>query len=135
MLILGIGTDLTDIPRIAGCLKNWGSRFLNRVFTPVEQHYSVRTSSPAHALAKRFAAKEAFVKALGLGFRQGISFQEIQVNNNEQGKPYLTLTGKAHTALETLALSASCTPAAIHLSLSDTPTHALAFVIIEGRSL
>lgn len=129
-MIIGIGTDLVEIIRIETLLNQKGERFLDRIFTPSEQKRGLKSAHPASSLAKRFAAKEAVVKALGTGFRNGISLQDIEVTNEPQGKPMIVLTGKARETLDSLTPSHYI--ASLHLSLSDTQTHALAFVLIEG---
>ena len=131
-MIIGIGTDFVDIPRIQKILDEKGARFLNRVFTQVEcKRGMYHQAYSASSLAKRFAAKEALVKAIGTGFSKGISFQDIEITNDARGKPFMTLKGKAESALH--ALTPPLYVAHIHLSLSDTKTHALAFVVIEGK--
>jgi holo-[acyl-carrier protein] synthase len=130
MMIIGIGTDLVEILRIETLLNQKGERFLNRIFTPSEQERALKSAHPASSLAKRFAAKEAVVKALGTGFRDGISLHDIEVANEPHGKPMLILTGKARETLD--ALTPSHHISSLHLSLSDTASHALAFVLIEG---
>lgn len=130
-MIIGIGTDFVEISRIQKLLDEKGVCFMDRLFTQVEQERGIHSAHPASSLAKRFAAKEALVKAFGLGFSEGISFQDIEIANDPKGKPFMTLTGKAEEIL--YFLTPSHHVAHIHLSLSDTKTHALAFVLIEGR--
>ena len=130
-MIIGIGTDFVEIPRIQKLLDEKGTRFLDRLFTQIERERGIHSTYPASSLAKRFAAKEALVKAFGLGFSEGISFQDIEIANDPKGKPFMTLKGQAEETLHFLTPSHHV--AHIHLSLSDTKTHALAFVLIEGR--
>ncbi len=129
-MILGIGTDLIEIKRIEALLHRHKERFLERVFTPHEITTALALSNSAASLAKRFAAKEAFVKALGTGFSQGIKLTEIEVYNNSSGQPHLRLYGTAQGILDHRL--AGSQEKRVHLSLSDTLTEALAFVIIEG---
>ncbi|QQR69518.1 MAG: holo-ACP synthase [Alphaproteobacteria bacterium] len=127
-MILGIGTDLVDIDRIERMLERYGPRFAQRLFTAHERQRAQANARPAAIYAKRFAAKEAVVKALGTGFRQGISWQDIEVVEDDLGKPLLRLHGKAAQHLDRIHLESN---KYIHLSLSDEPPYALAFVVIE----
>ena len=130
-MIIGIGTDLVEIKRIEDLLNRHKDRFMKRVFTPIEITTALALSRPAASLAKRFAAKEAFVKALGTGFSQEILLTEVEVYNEATGQPRLRLYGAAqrilHHRLEGFQKEI------LHLSLSDTQTQALAFVVIEGQ--
>ncbi|MDA7425101.1 holo-ACP synthase [Thalassococcus lentus] len=130
-MILGIGTDLANIDRIAGVLERHGDRFRNRVFTQVEQHKAERRRDVAGTYAKRWAAKEACSKALGTGLRMGISWKDMAVSNLRTGQPVMEVTGWAKERLE------SMTPpgheAIIHVTLTDDHPWAQAFVVIEAR--
>ena len=128
-MIIGIGTDLVEIKRIDRLLSRWGVRALQRLFTPSEIQLGSMLTTSARHFAKRFAAKEALVKALGLGFSQKITFQDIEVSNDALGKPNLFLQGMAAQKLAQRILTGY--KPQIHLSLSDTQDHALAFVVIE----
>ena len=128
-MIIGIGTDLIEIKRMDRLLMRWHERALQRLFTSYEIQRGLRTSMPPRYFAKRFAAKEALVKALGLGFRQNVTFQDIEVCNDTLGKPCLSLRGVAAQKLAQRTLP-NFQPQ-IHLTLSDTQDHALAFVVIE----
>ena len=132
-MILGVGTDLANIERIAGTLERFGDRFKNRVFTPTEQARSERRADVAGTYAKRWAAKEACSKALGTGLRMGIAWRDMGVRNLTSGQPTLELTGWAAERL------ADMTPAGheavIHLSLTDDHPWAHAMVVIEARSI
>lgn len=132
-MILGIGNDLIDIRRIDKLMHYFGTRFLNRIFTPEEQTYCTSQKKQVHAYAKRFAAKEAFVKALGLGMQKGISWKDIEVQNTGYGKPFICLKGAAKKHLHLLALEKGGTgeKTKIDLSLSDEGFFALAFVILS----
>ena len=100
MQVIGLGNDLVNIERIERSLNRYGDRFVNRIFTEVEQAYcdgkAVRTSN----YAKRFAAKEACAKALGTGFAQGVFWTDVGVVRDEHGKPSLRLTGGALKRLQ-----------------------------------
>lgn len=130
-MIIGIGTDLVEIKRIEGLLNRHKDRFMTRVFTPIEITTALALSRPAASFAKRFAAKEAFVKALGTGFSQGILLTDVEVYNETTGQPQLRLYGMAHQILQQRLQGSQ--KEILHLSLSDTQTQALAFVVIEGQ--
>ena len=123
-MILGIGTDIVEIERIEIAMKRHGVRFVRRILTDMEYDVFTAHHQPGHFLAKRFAAKEAVVKALGTGFSQGINWHAIEVKNTESGKPTIELTAGALIAYRDMG--ASC----IHLSLTDEKAYALAFVVI-----
>ena len=129
-MIIGIGSDLCDIRRIEKALTRFGDRFLNRVFTQTEQSKARRRPVMAPTLAKRFAAKEACAKALGTGFSRGVFLHDIGVVNLRSGQPSLELTGGAQAQLQRL------TPAGheivIHLTMTDEPPLAQAFVVLEA---
>ncbi|WP_075882779.1 holo-ACP synthase [Candidatus Protochlamydia sp. W-9] len=91
-MTLGIGNDIIEIERIQANIKKYGQRFLNRVFTKNEQIYCLNRKMPALHLAGRFAAKEAVVKALGTGFSQGISWLDVEILNDANGKPYVSIS-------------------------------------------
>lgn len=130
-MILGIGTDLANIDRIAGVLDRYGDRFRDRVFTPAEQARADRRADTPGTFAKRWAAKEACVKALGTGLRMGIGWRDMSVTNLPTGQPAMHLTGWAERRL------ADLTPpghrAVIHVSLTDDHPWAQAIVTIEAR--
>ncbi len=129
-MILGLGSDLCNIERIQKSLDRFGARFESRVFTEVEQAKgNKRPFTKAGTLAKRFAAKEAFSKAVGTGFRNGVFMKDIGVINAPSGAPTLALTGGAKARLD--AMVPSGYEARIHLTLTDDHPWAQAFVIIE----
>lgn len=133
-MIIGIGSDLCRIDRIAAVLSRHGARFENRCFTEIEQARARRRpGQEADAYAKRFAAKEACAKALGTGMRAGIAWRDMGVVNLPSGQPTMELTGGALARLQTLTPSGY--DASIHLSLSDDDPYALAFVVIALKSL
>ena len=134
-MIIGIGTDLVDIDRIEKVLEQHGARFEQRCFTKAEierAHARKKTGLMVHSYAKRFAAKEACVKALGTGFRDNIYMRDVETVMNELGRPELVLKGGALEMLHSL-VPADMTPS-MHLSLSDEGKYAQAFVVIEARA-
>ena len=133
-MILAIGSDLCNIERIQNSLDRFGERFLNRVFTPIEQAKAARRPfTRAGTLAKRFAAKEAFSKAVGTGFKAGVFMRDIGVVNAKTGAPTLALTGGAAARLA--AITPAGHEAVIHLTLTDDHPWAQAFVVIEARPI
>ncbi len=130
-MIIGLGSDLCNIARIQASLDRFGARFENRVFTDAERARAARRPfTKAGTLAKRFAAKEAFSKAVGTGFRRGVFMKDIGVVNAPSGAPTLHLTGGARAQLDSL-IPAGHRPV-IHLTLTDDHPWAQAFVIIEA---
>jgi holo-[acyl-carrier protein] synthase len=129
-VIIGIGSDLSDIRRIEQSVERFGERFTKRCFTEIERARSERKPDRAASYAKRFAAKEACAKALGTGLRRGVFWRDMGVVNMRSGQPTMALTGGAAARL------AEMTPAGmkavIHLSLTDDHPYAQAFVIIEA---
>ena len=133
-MIVGLGSDLCSIERIQSSLDRFGDRFLNRVFTETERDKAARRPfTAAGTLAKRFAAKEAFSKAVGTGFKRGVFMKDIGVINAASGAPTLVLTGGARARLDEI------TPAGhalhVHLTMTDDHPWAQAFVILEARIL
>ena len=129
-MIVGLGSDLCNIERIEKSLSRWGDKFLRRVFTEVEQAKAAsRPHTRAGTLAKRFAAKEAFSKAVGTGFKRGVFMKDIGVVNLPSGQPTLALTGGAKERLDALVPAGH--RAHIHLTMTDDHPFALAVVIIE----
>jgi len=132
-MILGIGTDLANIERIAGTLERFGDRFRHRVFTDLELAKAARRRDEAGTLAKRWAAKEACSKALGTGLAMGISWKDMGVVNHRGGQPRMVLTGWAAERLA--AMTPEGHEAVVHVSLTDDHPWAQAFVVIEARSI
>ena len=131
-MIIAIGSDLCNIERIQASLDRFGERFENRVFTPVERAKAARRPyTRAGTYAKRFAAKEAFSKAVGTGFKAGVFMKDIGVVNAPSGAPTLALTGGAAARLTSLIPAGH--EAVVHLTLTDDHPWAQAFVIIEAR--
>ena len=129
-MIIGIGTDLANIDRIEATLKRFGDRFRNRVFTELEKSKAKSRLDEASTLAKRWAAKEAFSKALGTGLRMGISWRDMVVINLNTGQPVMKLTGWAEKRLNSLTPKGH--KAFVHVSLTDDHPWAQAFVLIES---
>ncbi|HEX5776905.1 MAG TPA: holo-ACP synthase [Caulobacteraceae bacterium] len=130
-MIVGIGSDLSDIRRIQKSLDRFGERFVQRVFTETERARSEAKPDRAASYAKRFAAKEACAKALGTGVpRRGVHWNDMGVVNQRSGKPTMALTGGAAERLASL-IPQGMTPV-IHVSLTDDHPYAQAFVIIEA---
>jgi holo-[acyl-carrier protein] synthase len=133
-VIIGMGSDLCNIERIANSLERYGVRFENRVFTETEIAKARRRPfTIAGTYAKRFAAKEAFSKAVGTGFKRGVFMKDIGVVNASSGAPTLALTGGAALRLEEITPRGH--EARIHLTLTDDHPWAQAFVIIEAIPL
>ena len=130
-MILGIGADLCDIRRIQRSLDRFGDRFTNRIFTDGERARSDRRAARAPSYARRFAAKEACSKALGTGMRAGVFWRDMEVVNLPSGRPTMRLTGGALMRLKEMTPD-GC-EAVVHVSLTDDPPLAQAFVVIEAR--
>ena len=129
-MIIGIGTDLCDIRRIEKTLERFSERFVQRIYTTKEQAKAARRPSPAPSFAQFYAAKEACAKALGTGFRDGVFWRDLGVENLPSGKPYMVLTGGA---LEKLgSLTPDGLKAVIDISLTDEYPLAHAMVIISA---
>lgn len=124
--ILGIGTDLADVDRIEQSISRYGDRFVSRIYTPQEIAYVATKANRFERYAARFAAKEAGMKALGTGWSGGIRWQDLEVGNLPSGRPTLALHGKA------AELAAALGTRHVHLSLTHTPTMAMAVVILEA---
>ncbi|MDP7602011.1 MAG: holo-ACP synthase [Rhodospirillales bacterium] len=129
-MIIGIGNDLIDITRIERTLERFGDRFIQRIFTDVEQAKSEKRRMRAASYAKRYAAKEACSKALGTGFRQGVFWRDMGVINLPSGKPTMQLTGGALKRLQEIIPEGM--KAQIDLTITDEPPTAEAFVIISA---
>ena len=129
-MILGLGSDLSDIRRIQESLDRFGDRFKQRVFTELERTRSDRKADAAASYAKRFAAKEACAKALGTGMRRGVFWRDMGGVNMRSGQPTMQLAGGALARLQEMTPPGM--KAVIHLSLTDDHPYAQAFVIIEA---
>lgn len=129
-MIIGLGSDLIQIDRVAKTIERYGERFTQRCFTEIERQKSDRRAQRAASYAKRFAAKEACSKALGTGISWGVYWRDMGVVNLPSGKPTMRLTNGAAKALARL-IPAGHTPH-IHLTITDDAGLAQAFVIIEA---
>jgi holo-[acyl-carrier protein] synthase len=130
-MIIGIGSDLCNIERIQASLDRFGERFERRVFTEIERAKAAkRPLTRAGTYAKRFAAKEAFSKAVGTGFRRGVFMRDIGVVNRPSGEPTLALSGGAKERLDALVPEGHAP--VIHLTMTDDFPFALAFVVISA---
>jgi holo-[acyl-carrier protein] synthase len=132
-LIIGIGNDIIDIRRIEKTLDRFGERFVNRIYTEIEVTKSERRLNRVASYAKRYAAKEACSKALGTGFRRGVFWKDMGVINLPSGKPTMNLTGGALAQLNKITPSGM--KAEIHLTITDEPPQAQAFVLISAVPL
>lgn len=129
-MIIGIGSDLIDIDRIARTLDRFGDRFIQRIYTPHEIARAERRADRVATYAKRYAAKEACAKALGTGFRRGVYWRDLGVVNLPGGRPSLVLTGGAKARLE--AITPAGHAAQIDLTITDEYPLAQALVIISA---
>lgn len=129
-MILGIGSDITDVRRIAKVIERHGNRFLDRVFTPTERGKAERRRNRVETYAKRFAAKEACAKALGTGLRAGVWWRDMGVVNLPSGRPTMELTGGARRRLQ--AITPAGYEARIDLTITDEGPTAQALVIISA---
>jgi holo-[acyl-carrier protein] synthase len=126
-MIYGIGIDLVENGRIQKIIAKWNTKFLQRVFSEGEINYCARHAQAEIHYAARFAAKESFLKALGMGLGMGVKLIEIEVDHNINGKPQLTLHGEAKEQLRKRKIDK------IHLSLTHTKEYATAVVLMEKK--
>lgn len=125
-MIIGIGTDIVRTQRIQASVDEYGERFLDRCFTPVERKRAEGRNEPIRAYARLFAAKEALLKALGTGMREGLSWHDWEITPDEHGAPTVEMRGGAAARLADQDLN-------IRLSLSDDGEYAVAFAVIERK--
>ncbi len=125
-MIVGTGIDITEVARIEASISRFGRRFLERVFTPDEIRYCESKANKAERYAARFAAKEAAMKAIGTGWRLGVTWQDIEVRRAPGGRPTIALRGKAAGFFARLG------GARAHLSLTHTGQFAMAQVLLES---
>ena len=130
MKIFGIGTDIVNMKRMKKSLKLYNNKFKNKIFSKSEILYCEKKSDPLSFYAKRFAAKEALSKALGIGIRNGINFKNIEISNDAYGKPYIILKGAVNNYLKKKIKKNKYY---IHLSLTDDKPWAQATVIISYK--
>ena len=126
MQILGIGTDITECLRIAQMIERHGELFIDRVYTPEETRYCRNRKQATQHFAGRWAAKEAVLKALGTGWRRGITWHDVEVRNEPGGRPVIVLGGGAREVARQLGI------ARIHISISHSRAHAIAFAVAVG---
>ena len=124
-MIYGIGIDLVNIKRMARVIDRWGTRFMNRIFTAQEINFCLQGPKLVSSLAMRFAAKEAFSKALGLGMRKGIRWRDIEIVHNPNGRPDLNVTGKALSFCHEEEINGW------YVTLSDEGDYSIAVVVLE----
>jgi holo-[acyl-carrier protein] synthase len=129
-MIIGLGNDMVDIRRIEKTLERYGDRFVQRLYTEIEQKKSDRRAQRAASYAKRFAAKEACSKALGTGFHRGVFWKDMGVVNEPSGRPTLQLTGGAKVQLDRITPAGHT--AHILLTITDDYPYAQAIVMIEA---
>ena len=126
-MIYGIGIDLVKVKRIAQALERWGERFQNKVFTPGEVRYCLQKKTPSPNFAARFAAKEAFVKALGIGIRRGVHWKDVEVERGPLGKPVLKIYGRAVEICQKERIEG------LFLSLTHDGEYSGAVVVLEKK--
>ncbi len=126
-MIVGLGIDIIEIERVKSAHKKWGDRFTGRVFTESELDSWRKTGSADSRLAGRFAAKEAAMKALGVGWGPDASWHELEVSNDKKGKPILSMTGSAAETADSMGVGS------MHVSISHSPLSACAVVVLEGK--
>jgi holo-[acyl-carrier protein] synthase len=124
--IIGIGTDIIECLRIAQMIERHGDLFINRVYTPYEIHYCQSRKQATQHYAGRWAAKEAILKALGTGWRKGISWRDIEIRNEPGGRPVVALRGGARDVVEQLGI------AQMLISISHCRSHATAYALAQG---
>jgi holo-[acyl-carrier protein] synthase len=130
MNVIGLGTDIVNINRIKKIYSKYGNQFLNKILTESEKKSEKKLSrfKNVSTIAKRFAAKEAISKAIGYGFSNGIHFKDIEIYNDESGKPYANLNGKAKTIVKKISKKYN-----IFLTLSDDEPWAVATALITSE--
>jgi len=124
-MIYGIGIDLVDVKRMGRVIDRWGKRFINRIFTAQEIDFCVQGPKSVSSLALRFAAKEAFSKAIGLGMKKGIRWRDIEIVHNPSGRPDLNVTGEALSFCHKQGISGW------YVTLSDEGDYGIAVVVLE----
>lgn len=129
-MIIGLGSDLIDIRRIEKSIERHGNRFIDRIFTEIEQNKSDKRKNRAASYSKRFAAKEACCKALGTGISNGVFWRDMGVVNDKNGKPTMKLTNGAAKRLAEIIPSGY--EPLVHVTITDDFPLAQAFVIIEA---
>jgi len=125
-MIIGVGIDIIDVTRVKKVIEKYGSRFIERIFTGKENAYCDSKAKPYIFYAARFAAKEAFLKALGSGLSGGIKWKDIEIDRDNSGKPYANYSGRAKQTADNLGVEKA------HLSMAHTSEYAVAIVELEG---
>lgn len=125
-VIIGTGIDIAEVPRIRQSIERYGARFVNRIYTPREIAYVERKANKFERYAARFAAKEAGMKAIGTGWRHGITWHDFEVTNLSSGKPTLAFHGKAAEVAARLGVKN------VSLSLTHTAEQGMAFLVLES---
>lgn len=125
-MVLGLGVDIVQNDRIGKIIDRWGERFLTKVFTSMEIDFIDKRSQKIQRYAANYAVKEAMVKALGTGFRNGINFHSIQVRHNELGKPWAELHGATRSLARQIGVDK------IHTSISHEKNYSVAVILLEG---
>jgi holo-[acyl-carrier protein] synthase len=124
-MIVGTGVDIAEVPRVAAAIERFGHRFLRRIFTENEIRYCESKANRVERYAARFAAKEAALKAIGTGWKRGVTWRDVEVTREPGGRPTMTFHGKAAEFAGKLGMKRA------HVSLSHTAEHAIAQVILE----
>jgi len=124
-MIYAVGTDLVEVSRIERIIEKWRERFIRRVYSEGEISYCSKKAYPAQHFAARFAAKEAFLKGVGLGMAGGVGFRDVEVINMAGGKPELNFHGVAREMVDSAGITES------HISISHTDRYAVAFIVLE----
>lgn len=127
-MIIGIGTDLAEVHRIRESIGRFGDRFLNRIYSQAERRYCESKANSYERFAARFAAKEAGMKAIGTGWRRGVTWLDFEVVNESSGRPTLKLSGKAKEIAENLGVRR------ISISLTHTADNSFAIVVLEDEN-
>ena len=128
-MIYGIGVDIVEVIRIERAYERWGQRFAGKILGPMELEHFSKTTRPVRFLAMRFAAKEAVSKALGTGFRQGVSPRQIEVQHNQAGKPSLVFSAHVAELMEQNNITAS------FVTMADERDFAIAYAILETGTI
>ena len=126
-MICGIGIDLVENSRLERIIEKWGLKFLNRIYSAREIQYCGKHMQSSTHYGARFAAKESFLKALGIGIGMGVNLKDIEVVRDKNGKPALALCGEAKAQIEKRKITK------IHLSLTHTKKYATALVVLETK--
>jgi len=126
-MIIGIGIDLVKKSRVEAIRRHWGNRFLHRVFTPMEIDDAFKRSQPDCSLAARFAIKESVLKALGIGLRMGVKWQEIETRRDGMGKPTVHFSGTTQKIAQDKQV------AEVFAAISHEDDYAIAQIILTGK--